>query len=315
MTDVVAVGETMALLSAPEVGRLRDMRALQLSAAGSESNVAIGVRRLGYGSAWIGKVGGDELGELILDLLRREGVDLQGARREPSVQTAVMVKERRTAEVTRVSYYRRGFSGSRLAPEDLDEQLIGGSRILHVTGILLGLSESARASLWRAVKVARAEGVQVSFDLNYRAALWGRDEAAEELGRMAEAADLVFGGEEELALLGKGRSEAETAAGLLQAGVREVVVKRGAGGASVVTREGMLSEPAVPVTCVDPVGAGDAFVAGYLAGVLDGVDAPGRLQLACATGAFAVSVLGDWEGLPSRDDLSLLGHREGTTLR
>ena len=180
-----------------------------------------------------------------------------------------MVKERRTSEVTRVTYYRRGYAGSRLEPADLDEELLAGARILHVTGILLALSPTTRASLWRAVELARRHGVLVSFDLNYRAALWGPEEAGVELAAMAERADFVFAGEEELALIAKGRSEAATAAALLNAGVGEVVVKRGSAGATVLDGLGAHDEAAVPVRCLDPVGAGDAFVAGYLAGVLE----------------------------------------------
>jgi 2-dehydro-3-deoxygluconokinase len=314
MSDVVTLGETMAVLAAPRAGRLRDMKSLRLSAAGSESNVAIGVCRLGYSASWTGRVGADELGQMILALLRAEGVDVSRSVIEPSVQTALMFKERRGPNVARVTYYRRGYAGSRLSIEDLDESLISAARVLHVTGITLALSETARAAAYRAVEIARSAAVPVSFDFNYRSALWTPEQAAGHFRSMAAQSDLVFAGEEELAIVAPDNPLA-TARRLAEGGNRAVVVKRGPKGAFSVTDDGVHEEPALSVVQVDPVGAGDAFVAGYIAGTLDGLDAPSRLALACATGAYAVTVLGDWEGLPTREDLVLMSRDEGTTIR
>jgi 2-dehydro-3-deoxygluconokinase len=320
VSDLVAVGETMALLTTPEIGRLRDMTSLRLSMAGSESNVAIGVARLGHSAAWIGRVGSDELGAGIIERLRREGVDTRAVVRDVEAQTALMFKEHRTGDVVRVTYYRRGFAGSRLAPGDLDEDLIAGARLLHVTGITLGLSASGRATIHRAVEIAHAHGVLVSFDFNYRAALWSPDEAAIELAAIARQADFVFAGDEELALLGESGSANPSdlhalAQELVGDTARQVIIKRGVDGATCIDATETRSQPALAVQAVDPVGAGDAFVAGYLSAVLDGADTLARLRQGCATGAFAVSVSGDWEGLPTQDDLALLRHGQGTTLR
>jgi 2-dehydro-3-deoxygluconokinase len=312
--DLVTLGETMALLASPEIGRLRDMTSLRLSIGGSESNVAIGASRLGQPAAWIGRVGDDEFGQLILATLRREGVDVRAAVTDPSAPTAIMLKERRTAEVVRVSYYRRDYAGSRLGPEDLDEELIGSARVLHVTGITLGLSASARAAAYTAVEMARARGVLVSFDFNYRTALWSREEAAAEFRDMSAWADLIFAGEDELAVLDAEASTVD-AARKLAGDSRQVVIKRGELGAICVTRDGIHEQPAFAVRAIDSVGAGDAFVAGYLTGLLAGADITDRLRQACAAGAFAVTVIGDWEGGASADDLTLLAFDVGTTLR
>ncbi len=312
--DFVAVGETMAVFTAPRLGRLRDMEHLTLGAAGSESNVAIGISRLGYRAAWIGRTGSDEFGALIRAKLAAEGVDVSHALIDPTAQTALMFKEHRLPEVVRVTYYRRGFAGSRLCPEDLDPELFSGAKVVHVTGISLGLSESAAAAVERAVELARAGSALVSFDLNYRAALWDHAAAAGPLRALAEAADVVFAGEDELAIIGDGEVE-RTAFSLLEHRPRVVVIKRGAKGAAAVTAEGITEEAARPVAAVDPVGAGDGFVAGYLAGILDGGDLAGRLRLGCAVGAYVVATPGDWEGLPSRADLDLMDHGPGATLR
>src|SRR5918994_6689196 len=115
---LLAVGETMALLTAAEVGGLRHASALTLGVAGAESNVAIGARRLGCPAAWVGRVGDDELGELVVSRIRAEGVDVAGVVRDPGAPTSLMFKERRTAELVRVRYYRRNGPGSRLQPAD-----------------------------------------------------------------------------------------------------------------------------------------------------------------------------------------------------
>jgi 2-dehydro-3-deoxygluconokinase len=315
VTDLVTLGETMALLTAPRTGRLRDMTSLSLGIAGAESNVAIGLSRLGYRASWIGRVGADEFGELILGTLRKENVDIAGSIVTPSAPTALMVKERRVAHLARVTYYRLRSAGAQLSPVDVDEALVANARILHVTGITPALSESASAAVDRAMTIARDHGVLVSFDVNYRSALWSAARAGEVLRDLAERADVVFAGEDELSILEGSGDSIVSARRLAGDGKRSVVIKRGAEGATSVSRRGVLDEPAIRVKAVDPVGAGDAFVAGYLAAALDGADERGRLALGCRTGAFAVTALGDWEGLPSREELSLLEQKAGTTLR
>jgi 2-dehydro-3-deoxygluconokinase len=315
VTDLVTLGETMALFSASKVGPLRHASTMDVGAAGAESNVAIGVRRLGYSAAWIGRVGGDELGELVLGRLRGEDVDVTGAVVDPGAPTGLMIKERRTSEVSRVHYYRRGSAGSRLSPDDVDVDRIADARVLHVTGITPALSATARAAVERAIDAARSGGTLVSLDINYRAALWSEEEAGDVLRVIVARADLVFAGEEEAALVVAPTEPAAAALALAELGPRHAVVKLGAQGAVAAVDATSVHAPALPVRVVDPVGAGDAFVAGYLAAVLDGASAFECLRTACAVGAFAVTVPGDWEGLPTRAELRLLEASEGTVVR
>jgi 2-dehydro-3-deoxygluconokinase len=315
MAELVTIGETMALLTAPEIGRLRDMEELRLSAAGAESNVAIGVRRLGHSAAWIGRIGDDEFGRMIVEMLRREAVDVSAVRVDADVQTGLMFKERRTSDVVRVTYYREGFAGSRLGPDDLDEVMVATARVLHLTGITPGLSRSAREATHRAIEIAQANDVIVSFDLNYRSAIWPPAQAAAVYRDLIPKMAMVFASEDELTVLDPDAEPLDVAKELAAKGAGEVVVKQGGRGALVVTADGVLSEPALAVHSIDPVGAGDAFVAGYLAAALDDRPIGERLRQGCACGAFAVTVLGDWEGLPSFEDLRLLRYSPGTTLR
>jgi 2-dehydro-3-deoxygluconokinase len=313
MTDVLTLGETMAAFRA--AGALRLGGTVQLSVAGAESTVAIGLARLGHRVRWIGVTGADEPGELIRRTLRAEGVDLALARVDPAAPTGLILFEPRVADVTRVSYYRTGSAGARLAAADAAAAFDGDGpapRLLHVTGITCALGPGPRAAVATAITRARAAGSTVCLDVNHRRRLWSTAEAAAALRPLLPSIDVLVASDDELAVLS---DAADPARALLDAGIGEVVVKHGAGGATSHRTGGSRHRPARSVPAVDTIGAGDAFVAGLLSGLLDGLDVPDRLDRAATTAAFAVATRGDWEGLPTRDELSLLDHAPGTALR
>lgn len=316
MIELVTFGETMALLSATRTGPLRHADTMRLGIAGAESNVAIGVSRMDRSAGWIGRVGNDELGRRIVRELRAEGLDLRGVTVDPDAPTGLMIKERRSSASTSVLYYRRGSAGSRLAPGDLDAALIGGARILHCTGITPALSATARAATFSAVEAAKAGGTLVSFDPNHRSTLWHHDEAAAVFRDLTARADILLAGEDEAEMILGGPAAPEDAARrLAERGPAHAIVKLGERGAVACVDGSVRPVPAVRVQALDPVGAGDAFAAGYLTGLLDGADAERALGLAAALGAWAVAVDGDWEGLPRRRELPLLTSAAGTVSR
>jgi 2-dehydro-3-deoxygluconokinase len=304
--DLLTLGETMALLSSPKIGPLRHARTLDVGIGGSESNLAVGVVRLGLSAAWVGRLGDDEFGHLIRSTLAGEGVDMRHAVVDPEAPTGLMVKARRTATATAVRYYRARSAGSRLCPEDIPPSLVRTAKVLHVSAITPALSASARETVHAAVAEAVAAGVPVSFDLNYRRALWPPEEAAAEMRALAKQATVVFAAEEEARLVVDSDDPAALARGLAALGPREVLVKRGHRGAVALVEDQLYEAPLYEVPLVDPVGAGDAFAAGYLTELLGGLGVAERLATAAAAGAFAVTVGGDWEGLPSRPELDLL---------
>jgi 2-dehydro-3-deoxygluconokinase len=321
--DLLTLGESMVSLRS--AGPLSAGGSLAMHVAGAESNVAVGVARLGHRVAWAGVVGADPHGQYILRQLRSEGIGVEH-REDAARSTGVMFLEQRTADVTRAFYYRAGSAGSTLGREDVDRAFAfgAGARVLHLTGITAALSPEARKAVEYAAERGAAEGMEVSLDVNYRSKLWSREEARAVLTPLAQYASILIASDDELGLVGaapdasadSGAAEAALAAELLERGVREVVVKRGAAGAGVHTADGCWEVPAVPVTSIDTVGAGDAFTAGYLSARLDGADVAGRLQRGALAGAFAVSTAGDWEGLPGRAELALLGTTpSGTTQR
>lgn len=300
---LLTFGETMGLVVADGVGTLEFVRSFSFGIGGAESNVAIGAARLGAPVTWIGRIGPDASGELIRRRLQAEGVDTI-AIRDPSF-TGLMVRHCRAGAVRHVDYHRAGSAGSHLTPDDIPDDSIRRAAIVHITGITPALSDSARATVFHAVSVAKAAGVLVSVDINYRAKLWDGDTARPVLRRLVSQADIVFGGVGEAQLvLGTTIADAERLARELAAlGPHDVVIKEGARGCTAVIADVALAEPAIPVSVVDPVGAGDAFVAGYLTERLAAAEPRARLRTANAMGAYAVTVPGDCESLPTRCEL------------
>lgn len=302
--EVVTLGEAMVLLLAEQAGPLEEASTFRRHVAGAEANVAIGLCRLGHSAAFVSRVGDDAFGRAVVRRLRGEGVDVRAVRVDPGAPTGLIVRERREAGPLDVAYYRAGSAASRLAPDDLDEALIRSARVLHLTGITPALSSSARAATFAAAEIARAAGVRVVLDPNVRRKLWSAGEARETLRDLAGLCDLVLPGEDEATLL-TGETDAEAAARtLLALGPSEVLVK-GAAGAWLVRQDSVLHVPTEPLgRVVDPVGAGDAFAAGYLAGCLRGLDEWATVKLAHRCGAAVMQVVGDQEGLPRWSDVS-----------
>jgi 2-dehydro-3-deoxygluconokinase len=310
--SVVTLGETMALLTAPSGRHLRGGTQLPIGIGGAESNVAIGLARLDVPVTWISRVGDDAFGAMVTREIRAEGVRV-AAIVDTAAPTGLMVKEHLHGTPVRVRYYRAGSAASRLSPVDLDRTLIADARVLHLTGITAALSPTALETVREAIRIARAAGTLVSFDVNHRVALWSTERATEVLRELCAAADLVFAGVSEAELVlgvpgGSGSAgEDALAAGLAALGPATVVLKLGAAGALARTDGSTLRAAAEPIEVVDPVGAGDAFVAGYLSALTEGLPVDVCLRRGNQLGGAVCRVPGDWEGLPTRDELQRLG--------
>lgn len=300
---VATLGEALALVHATELGSLAHVDTLRLATGGAEANVAIGLSRLGVRASWTGRVGDDSLGIRVARELRAEGVDTR-AIVDGAAPTGLMLKEWPRSGQTSVAYYRRDSAGSRLGPGDVVELGLETAALLHVTGITPALSASAREAVDAAVDAAVRLGVPVSFDVNHRTSLWGDDDPAELYRSLARRATVVFAGDDEARILAPQASTPEQLArAIASLGPAEVVIKLGAEGALALIDGELHQVAAVPVPVVDTVGAGDAFVAGYLAERVRGLAPRARLQTAALAGAFACTNAGDWEGYPRRADL------------
>ncbi len=323
--EVVTVGECLASLVATSPGPLAEGTAFERHVAGAEANVAVGLARLGHSVAYIGRVGADGFGTAIVRRLRGEGVDVSHLLIDPDAGTGVMIRERRALGAAEVLYHRARSAASKLAPDDieraLDDGLLERARWLHLTGITPALSETARAATIRARDLAREAGLMVSLDINLRRRLWSDAVAGPTLHDLATGVDVVLGSPDELAVIADAdpaADPAELAAAVASLGPSTVVVKLGSGGAlGLEAGATPVLVPAVPVSVlVDPVGAGDGFCAGFIAGRLDGVDLETALRMGNACGALAVAAVGDQAGLPDRVELGrLLAGGGADTLR
>jgi 2-dehydro-3-deoxygluconokinase len=298
--DVVTFGETMVLFAAVEQGPLRFATTYTRHSAGTETNFAIGLARLGHEVGWFSRVGDDEFGQYIVNTVRGEGVDTSRVIVDTEAPTGVLFKEKRELGARKIVYYRKGSAASRLSPSDLDADYIGSARRLHLTGITPALSPTAREAVFAAAKLARERGVTVSFDPNLRLRLWTRDQARDTMRELLPLCDVVLPGLDEAELL-TGESDADRAADAIRAlGPTTVVVKLGPEGALGVTPDERVRAPGVKLErIVDPVGAGDGFAAGFTSGQLRGMSLEESLRIGNVVGAFATTVVGDVEGLPT----------------
>lgn len=302
--SVLTIGEGLGVLRTHGIGTLAIERELAVGTGGAEGNVAIGLARLGVPVTWLGRIGDDGLGARVVRELRAEGVSVV-APVDPAAPTGLLLKETPSAGRSVVTYHRSGSAGSRLRPEDLEAVDLGAHSLLHVTGITPALSASARACIDVAIDLAREAGIAVSFDVNHRSRLWSAEAAVETYRDIARRSDIVFAGTDEAALLtGLPDDDAAALAAAIAAfGPREVVIKLGERGALALLDDRVTSRDAIPVAVVDTVGAGDAFVAGYLSERLRAASVEARLETGVRTGAAACTHPGDWEGFPTRREL------------
>jgi 2-dehydro-3-deoxygluconokinase len=287
--DAVCVGESMVLVTPDPPGPLAAGGPVRLEVAGAESNVASYLALLGLRAAWASRLGGDPLGALVRDRIGGYGVDLSLVDTDPDAHTGVFFKD--SGPTPGVYYYRAGSAASRLGPGLLDHPGFAGCRLIHLSGITPALSASCAALAERALRERPVAGARYSFDVNHRPGLWAAADAAPVLAGLANRADIAFVGLDEAGRLWHTRTPQDVRDRLPEPAT--LVVKDGAVGATAFGPDGVTFVPALAVEVLEPVGAGDAFAAGYLAALLGGRDATGRLRLGHRVAASALRVVGD----------------------
>lgn len=306
MHDVVTLGEALVLLAADQPGPLALAHSFTSYTAGAETNVAVGLARLGLSVGWASRLGDDAYGHDLLGAFAHEGVDCQKVAMVSGQRTGFMYKgcvdDGRDPPI---EYHRKDSAASHMTAGDLDAVWLTQARHLHVTGVFPALSPTTLTATQRAMSLMRAHGRTISFDPNLRPALWlDVDHMRHTLNALAAQADWVLPGlDEGRQLTGQHTPEA-IAEFYLQAGASHVVVKLGAQGAYYRGPHAQGYEQAYPVTqVVDTVGAGDAFAVGVISGLLEQLPLHHAVQRAAWMGARAVQVRGDTEGLPTRAEL------------
>jgi 2-dehydro-3-deoxygluconokinase len=289
----------MIALAPPPGESLRTATTLLVDHAGAESNTCVGLARLGLQVAWVSRLGVDAAGDRILDALAGEGVDLRWVRRDPRRPTGVMIKE----PATGVRYYRRGSAASILAPEDLADVPLSDARAVLVTGVTALIGPQPHAAGLALLTAATPRAPLRIVDPNLRDGLWGSDRRVELVMPFVERCDLLLTGEHELAeLLGESDDVKSLARRASARGPREIVV-RGSAIVGALDADGAWYELDVRRDlAVDPIGAGDAFNAGYIAVRLRGGTIDEALRAGAQCGAAVTTAVSDTAAFPRRLD-------------
>ncbi|MFC4123444.1 sugar kinase [Nocardia rhizosphaerae] len=305
----VTVGEGMAVLVA-QPGPLEQSARFERGVGGAEANVAMVLSQLGVSASWLSRVGDDGFGRYLLTQLAAAGVDVGAVAIDPARPTGVYVKERGAgsdaphdlpAHSSRMHYYRSGSAASALSPADLAPRLaarlLDRADLVHFSGITVALSASAN-DLTRTLTGLPRRGRLVSFDLNYRPALWASraESAADELAAHVRGADVVLlGADEAEEMFGTGDPAALRA---LFPEPAQLIVKNDQHTVIGFDHDTAVEVPALSLDITERIGAGDAFAGGYLAALLHGADPRTRLRYGHLCAAAALTATGDAAKLP-----------------
>lgn len=302
--DVITFGESMVVFSPDSTGPLRFVNTFTKSLGGAETNVALALVRLGHEVGWFSKVGNDEFGRYVVNTVRAEGVDVSRTIIDRENKTGILFKEREQYSDPNIYYYRKNSAASSMSPDDIDADYIKSAKILHITGITPALSESAASTVFKAVSIAKENGVLVSFDPNVRLKLWSLGEAKKVLLQLADMSDIIMPGLDEVKILTGIDTPEEAADYFRSRGAGFVAVKLGKEGCYLKNKKESMFVPGFKVeNIVDTVGAGDGFAAGLISGILRNLNLKACGEYANGVGAMATLVKGDMEGYPYYDQL------------
>jgi 2-dehydro-3-deoxygluconokinase len=265
---VLTLGEALVVAVPPDPVTLDHAESVRLSVGGSELNFAIGVARLGMKPSWIGRLGEDPFGRMVSAVMADEGVDGRWITVDRERPTGVYFREWLTDGLRRPYYYRSGSAATALSPADWPDDALDEASWLHVSGITPALGRGPGALVALAVERARAADLPVSFDPNFRSALWSQDDARAALEPLARQCSLLLLAEEDSRMLFQTADPELVAARGHELGAETVVLKLGADGAFA--------------------SAGDGFDAGFVTALLRGCDLREALKIGNFVGAHAL---------------------------
>jgi len=305
--EIIALGEALVEIMRPE----RDVPLDQTGTfvgpfpSGAPAIFADAAARLGARVGFIGVVGDDEFGRCLCQRLEADGVDVTHLRTEPDRTTGCAFVAYFADGSRRFIFHLRHAAAGTLNPDDVKREYFAHVRFVHIMGSALALSDSSRAACYRAVRLAKDAGAQVSLDPNLRPELLGLDLVRSVCAPVLEAADVVLPSGAEARMLTGAASDEEAARALASQG-RIVALKRGAEGSTVFTADAEITVPSFAVREVDPTGAGDCYDAAFLVGLLRGWELPDVARFANAVGALSVTRQGPMEGAPDYDAVKAL---------
>jgi 2-dehydro-3-deoxygluconokinase len=304
---MLAIGEPMLEFNSVNDGPLDSATQFAVGYGGDTSNFAVAAARSGARVGYLTRIGDDPFGATLSRLWRDEGVDTSWVIREPGGRTGIYFVSR-GRDGHAFTYYRADSPASRLTPADVPEPVVAKARLVHLTGITQAISPSARDAAFHAIALARANDTLVSYDPNFRAALWPMCQAREVILRSLELCDLALPNLDEGRLLTGADSPEQVLAELVALGPKVVVLKMGEAGALVAEAGTVTHVPAHPVTAVDASGAGDTFDGAFTARLLDGATAVDAARYAAVAAALTTTGHGAVRPIPRRAEvLSRLG--------
>ena len=266
--------------------------------AGAELNVAVTLSRLGLKSQYFSRFGNDQLGSVMLADIEAEGVDISLVKRVDSF-TGAMVRNSGKSQLVEISYLRKGSAASTIEPQDILESYISSAKWLHTTGITCAISTTGAATVKYALSKAASLGIKSSFDLNIRRRLWSEADAKKVLAPLASNIELLIGGEDEYQVVFGSNEPKKILAEANKRGCRIAVMTKGDQQLRYCV-DGNYDEITPPkVIALDPVGSGDAFTGGAIAGLLSGMSVDQALRQGSICGALVASMFGDWTGIPT----------------
>lgn len=306
--DIVGLGETLGLITVEGFGRPRVGSRAQLGFGGAETNTLIGAARLGIHGAWLGAVGDDAMGRLILNGLRAETIDVSAVVQNREAPTASMIKYARTAGSAQVDYLRTGSAFAQLQGDEFSAERVQDARVLHTSGLTAALGDGPLAACRGAISAAQDSGTLVSLDINHRHKIWRAREPRTVLRGLIAKTDVLFASLDEARLVLEPcdvpSDPIRTGRQLAAMGPKWVIIKLGEKGATAVVDGEIYHAEARAVNVHDRVGAGDALAAGVLTGMLRELSVQQSLELGVDLGTYAVTVDGDHDGAPGWEELA-----------
>lgn len=302
--DIITIGDGMVAMCPEKKGPIIFTNTFEKKVGGAELNVAIGCARLGLKSGWISSLGNDDFGKFILRSVRADNVDTSEVKLVDGHPTSVYFREVLSDGSSRSFYYRENSPTSTMKPEDLNEEYFKKSKVLHITGVFPSILKNNQNIILEAIRLAKKNGLLISFDPNIRLKMWTKEEAKEFINSILSDVDILLVGDEEVELLLNTTDLEEAIKRFYSYGISKVVIKRGAKGAmGYEGKEIFYVDGIPPKALVDTVGAGDGFAAGFLTSTIKGESFEDSIRFANAVGSLVVGVEGDNEGLPYYEDV------------
>ena len=297
-TDLFTFGESLSVFISSDTDSVMSATKFERVTAGAEVNVAVALSRLGLKAQYFSRFGNDQLGSVMLADIEAEGVDVSLAKRVDSF-TGAMVRNPGKSAPVEISYLRKGSAASTIEPSDILDSYISSTRWLHATGITCAISESGAKTVKHALEKAAQLKIKSSFDLNIRRKLWSEEQARKALEPLAKDVELLIGGEDEYQVVFGQVEPKQILAEVNKRGCKIAVMTKG-DQKMRFSIDGNYEEITPPkVVAVDPVGSGDAFTGGVIAGLLSGMSTTQALEQGSICGALVASMFGDWTGIPS----------------